>query len=167
MIESRSAHFVVNRAQSTMERLRMSRLTVLCSLLLLSISTAALAQSPCPTQEILGSAAKRSSDLVCVVPQVYGPGGLVGVDNGGPLSCYEVSRGSLPGVEHQQLRSHQCRDRRATQPSAARRPRVRVHLCQWSDAGSDELRTRPGRSRGNSRQAKDFRWRQLRIFRLR
>ena len=65
----------------------MSRLTVLCSLLLLSVSTAALAQSPCPTQEILGSAAKRSSDLVCIVPQVYGPGGLVGVDNGGPLTA--------------------------------------------------------------------------------
>jgi len=67
----------------------MSRLTVLCSLLLVSLSTAALAQSPCPTQEILGSAAKRSSDLVCIVPQVYGPGGLVGVDNGGPLTATE------------------------------------------------------------------------------
>src|SRR5271168_369210 len=65
----------------------MSRLTVLWSLLLLSVSTAALAQSPCPTQEVLGPAAKRSSDLVCVVPQVYGPGGLVGVDNGGPLTA--------------------------------------------------------------------------------
>jgi hypothetical protein len=65
----------------------MSRLTVLCSLLLLSVSTAALAQSPCPTQEIQGSAAKRSSDLVCIVPQVYGPGGLVGIDNGGPLAA--------------------------------------------------------------------------------
>jgi Putative MetA-pathway of phenol degradation len=64
----------------------MSRLTVLCVSLLLSASTAALAQSPCPTQEIQGSAAKRSSDLVCVVPQVYGPGGLVGTDNGGPLT---------------------------------------------------------------------------------
>src|ERR1700723_2436882 len=70
-----------------MERLRMSRLTVLCSLLQISVATAILAQSPCPTQEILGSAAKRSSDLVCVVPQVYGPGGLVGVDNGGPLTA--------------------------------------------------------------------------------
>jgi hypothetical protein len=67
----------------------MSRLTALCGLLLLSASTAALAQSPCPTQEILGSAAKRSSDLVCIVPQVYGPGGLVGVDNGGPLTATE------------------------------------------------------------------------------
>jgi hypothetical protein len=64
----------------------MSRLTVLCSLLLVSLSTVALAQSPCPTQEIQGSAAKRSSDLVCIVPQVYGPGGLVGTDNGGPLT---------------------------------------------------------------------------------
>ena len=63
----------------------MSRLTVLY-MLLVSLSTVALAQSPCPTQEILGSAAKRSSDLVCVVPQVYGPGGLVGTDNGGPLT---------------------------------------------------------------------------------
>jgi hypothetical protein len=69
-----------------MERLKMSRLMVLCSLLIISLSTAVLAQSPCPTQEVLGSAAKRSSDLVCVVPQVYGPGGLVGVDNGGPLT---------------------------------------------------------------------------------
>jgi Putative MetA-pathway of phenol degradation len=65
----------------------MSRLTVLCSLLLVSLSTVALAQSPCPTQEIQGSAAKRSSDLICIVPQVYGPGGLVGVDNGGPLTA--------------------------------------------------------------------------------
>jgi hypothetical protein len=64
----------------------MSRLTVLGSLLFVSLSTVALAQSPCPTQEIQGSAAKRSSDLVCIVPQVYGAGGLVGTDNGGPLT---------------------------------------------------------------------------------
>src|ERR1700685_427390 len=87
MIDSRAPHAVVNRAQSTRRILRMSRLTVLCSLLLVSLSTVALAQSPCPTQEILGSAAKRSPDLVCIVPQVYGPGGLVGVDNGGPLTA--------------------------------------------------------------------------------
>ncbi|MGB8538800.1 MAG: transporter [Acidobacteriaceae bacterium] len=67
----------------------MSRLTVLGSMLFVSLSTVALAQSPCPTQEILGAAAKRSPDLVCVVPQVYGPGGLVGVDNGGPLTATE------------------------------------------------------------------------------
>ena len=67
----------------------MARLTVLGSMLFVSLSTVALAQSPCPTQEILGSAAKRSPDLVCIVPQVYGPGGLVGVDNGGPLTATE------------------------------------------------------------------------------
>jgi hypothetical protein len=55
-------------------------------LLLLTLSAAALALGPCPTGEILGSAATRSSDLVCTVPQVYGPGGLVGTDNGGPLT---------------------------------------------------------------------------------
>lgn len=64
----------------------MSRLTMLGSVLFVSLSTVALAQSPCPTQEILGSAATRSSDLVCIVPQVFGPGGLVGTDNGGPLT---------------------------------------------------------------------------------
>jgi Putative MetA-pathway of phenol degradation len=65
----------------------MSRLRVLTILLPLALSAAALAQGPCPTQEILGTAAKRSSDLVCIVPQVYGPGGLVGTDNGGPLTA--------------------------------------------------------------------------------
>lgn len=47
----------------------------------------ALAQSPCPTQVLLGSAAKDSSDMLCMIPQVYGPGGLVGADNGGPLDA--------------------------------------------------------------------------------
>jgi hypothetical protein len=65
----------------------MSRLRVLTILLPLTLSAAALAQGPCPTQEILGSAAMRSSDLVCIVPQVYGAGGLVGIDNGGPLTA--------------------------------------------------------------------------------
>jgi Putative MetA-pathway of phenol degradation len=55
-------------------------------LLSLTLSAAAFALGPCPTGEILGSAATRSSDLVCTVPQVYGPGGLVGTDNGGPLT---------------------------------------------------------------------------------
>jgi hypothetical protein len=69
-----------------MEKLRMSRLTLPYIFVVLTLSTACFAQSPCPTQEIQGSAAKRSSDLVCIVPQVYGPGGLVGTDNGGPLT---------------------------------------------------------------------------------
>src|ERR1700722_14237171 len=71
-----------------MEKLRMPRLTVFGSLLLLSVSTTALAQSPCPTQD-LSTTPVRSSDPGCVVPQVYGPGGLVGVDHGGPLTTTE------------------------------------------------------------------------------
>jgi hypothetical protein len=45
----------------------------------------ALSQSPCPTQVLLGSSAKDSSQMLCMIPQIYGPGGLVGADNGGPL----------------------------------------------------------------------------------
>ena len=64
----------------------MPRLRLLLFLLPLILSAPAFAASPCPTQEVLGSAAVRSSDLLCIVPQVYGPGGLVGTDNGGPLT---------------------------------------------------------------------------------
>jgi Putative MetA-pathway of phenol degradation len=64
----------------------MSRLRLLLFLLPLLLSPPSFAASPCPTQEVLGSAATRSSDLLCIVPQVYGPGGLVGTDNGGPLT---------------------------------------------------------------------------------
>jgi hypothetical protein len=67
--------------------LRMLRSSLSLILLSLTLSAAAMAQGPCPTGEILGSAATRSSDLVCTVPQVYGPGGLVGTDNGGPLTA--------------------------------------------------------------------------------
>lgn len=42
------------------------------------------AQSPCPTAT-LNPNAVFSSDLVCIVPQLYGPGGLVGTNNAGPL----------------------------------------------------------------------------------
>jgi hypothetical protein len=50
-------------------------------------SQAIYAQSPCPTSVLLDSNAKRSSKLICSVPQVYGPGGMVGTDNGGPLDA--------------------------------------------------------------------------------
>ncbi len=43
--------------------------------------------SPCPTSALLGTAAKRSNDLICQLPQVYGAGGLVGNNNGGPLNA--------------------------------------------------------------------------------
>ena len=45
----------------------------------------AYAQSPCPTAT-LNASAVFSGDLVCLVPQVYGPGGLVGTNNAGPLN---------------------------------------------------------------------------------
>src|SRR5579871_4298185 len=54
--------------------------------LLIMASISCVAQSPCPTQELLGSSAKTSSDMLCLIPQVYGAGGLVGSDNGGPLN---------------------------------------------------------------------------------
>jgi hypothetical protein len=47
-------------------------------------SSAAQTPSPCPTQ-VLHENPSRSPDLVCLVPQVYGAGGLVGATNGGPL----------------------------------------------------------------------------------
>jgi hypothetical protein len=66
----------------------MERVVRLAVLVLLSLaSTFTLAQGPCPTATSTGSASipARSNDLICLVPQVYGPGGLVGVDHGGPL----------------------------------------------------------------------------------
>ena len=53
---------------------------------ILLFSSRAIAQkSPCATQLLNGSSAVSSSDMLCLIPQVYGPGGLVGTDNGGPL----------------------------------------------------------------------------------
>lgn len=43
---------------------------------------------PCPTATSTSANAPTptfSGDLVCLIPQVYGPGGLVGTDHGGPL----------------------------------------------------------------------------------
>lgn len=55
--------------------------------ILLLASTLCLGQGPCPTATSTQSSVipQRSSDLICVVPQIYGPGGLVGTDHGGPL----------------------------------------------------------------------------------
>jgi len=49
------------------------------------LASAAFAQSPCPTAT-LNPNAVFSGDMVCLVPQVYGPGGLVGTNNAGPLN---------------------------------------------------------------------------------
>jgi hypothetical protein len=52
--------------------------------LLLLLSTLSLAQGPCPTATP-SSTATLSKDLICTVSQVYGAGGLVGTNAGGPL----------------------------------------------------------------------------------
>jgi outer membrane putative beta-barrel porin/alpha-amylase len=60
----------------------------LVSVLLLLISTSSVAQGPCPTSTSTDPNApllQRSGDLVCSIPQVYGPGGLVGINKNGPL----------------------------------------------------------------------------------
>src|SRR6266436_8284014 len=58
---------------------------VLLGLVLSSVSS--LAQGPCPTANstATNTVPARSGDLICLVPQVYGGGGLVGTDHGGPL----------------------------------------------------------------------------------
>lgn len=63
----------------------MSKAPVARLLVVLAVSAAALAQSPCPTAT-LNATATFSGDLVCLVPQVYGPGGLVGTNNAGPIN---------------------------------------------------------------------------------
>src|SRR6266550_4112525 len=60
----------------------------LVSVLLLLVSTYSVAQGPCPTSTSTASGTpllQRSGDLVCLVPQAYGPGGLVGSNKNGPL----------------------------------------------------------------------------------
>jgi hypothetical protein len=58
---------------------------VVLGLVLSSISSRA--QGPCPTANSTATTTipTRSGDLICLVPQVYGGGGLVGSDHGGPL----------------------------------------------------------------------------------
>src|SRR5690348_6245035 len=60
---------------------------VLVPFLLLLASTFSFGQGPCPTASSTQSTGtpRLSADLICGVPQLYGPGGLVGTDHGGPL----------------------------------------------------------------------------------
>jgi hypothetical protein len=62
-----------------------ARHLIVISLLLASVLC--FAQGPCPTATSTQTSTipGRSGDLICLVPQVYGPGGLVGTDHGGPL----------------------------------------------------------------------------------
>src|ERR1700730_3530205 len=60
---------------------------VLVVIFLLLGSLCSLAQGPCPTANSTQTTTilPLSGDLICTVPQVYGAGGLVGSDHGGPL----------------------------------------------------------------------------------
>ena len=60
---------------------------VLVSLaLLVKTSSGQTLGGPCPTSNSTNQSIALSSDLICIVPQVYGPGGLVGYNHGGPLN---------------------------------------------------------------------------------
>ncbi len=66
----------------------MARLGRFLAMIVLSLGPVlCLAQGPCPTatSTTTSTIPTRSNNLICLVPQVYGPGGLVGVDHGGPL----------------------------------------------------------------------------------
>src|SRR4029077_20381804 len=66
----------------------MSRAIGRLGLILASLtSTLCFAQGPCPTamSTTTNVIPTRSGTLVCLVPQEFGPGGMVGTDHGGPL----------------------------------------------------------------------------------
>lgn len=80
----------------------MRRLTLLALLLFAAVTALAQAgTSPCPTQ-VLRTNPNKSTDLACLVPQVFGAGGLVGVNNGGPL---DVTRGHAVHFQASSVRS--------------------------------------------------------------
>lgn len=65
----------------------MTKAATFVLILLVSVSTCLTAQSsggPCPTFNAIIST--PSKDLICVVPQIYGPSGLVGDNDFGPLA---------------------------------------------------------------------------------
>jgi hypothetical protein len=79
-----------------------SKVATLIVALALLYSHHSLAQGPCATATI-STNPTLSRDLICIVPQVYGPGGLVGSNNGGPLDATDV--GTFPHVVHFQASS--------------------------------------------------------------
>jgi len=81
----------------------MSKAATFVLILFVTLSTSSHAQTiggPCPTSNSTKQTISAvSSDLICVVPQVYGPGGLVGTPNNGPLGSTENSA-SFPHAVH-------------------------------------------------------------------
>jgi hypothetical protein len=67
----------------------------------LSTSSQAQVGGPCPTSNSTKQTiSSRSHDLICVVQQVYGPGGLVGVPNNGPLGSTDQSTAAFKHSVH-------------------------------------------------------------------
>src|ERR1700758_4669406 len=82
----------------------MSKAATFVVVLFVLWSTTLLGQTvggPCPTsnstQQFIAAA---SPALICVVPQVYGPGGLVGVPNNGPLGSTDQSSSAFKHLVH-------------------------------------------------------------------
>lgn len=83
---------------------------VSCVLIVLLTSAAPMAGQklggPCPTSNSTNqNISTISSDLICLVPQVYGPGGLVGVDNNGPLGSTNQNSAAFKHSVHFQAAS--------------------------------------------------------------
>jgi hypothetical protein len=81
-----------------------------CALLTLALfSSVALGQTvggPCPTSNSTNQLITTiSPNLICLVPQVYGPGGLVGADNNGPLGSTNLNSAALKHSVHFQASS--------------------------------------------------------------
>ena len=81
-----------------------------CALItLVFLSTPSLGQTlggPCPTSNSTNqNISAVSPDLICLVPQVYGPGGLVGADNNGPLGSTNQNSSAFKHSVHFQTAS--------------------------------------------------------------
>jgi hypothetical protein len=85
----------------------MSRAATFVLILFATLSTSSQAQTvggPCPTSNSTNQNIALSNTSICVVPQVYGPGGLVGFPNNGPLGSTQNSA-TFPHAVHFQTAS--------------------------------------------------------------
>jgi hypothetical protein len=83
----------------------MSKVATFVLVILALLATASRAQTtvggPCPTSNSTNQTISSiSRDLICIVPQVYGAGGLVGVDHNGPLGSTDQASASFKHNVH-------------------------------------------------------------------
>ncbi len=88
----------------------MSKVATFVLVLLALLSAAAQGQTavggPCPTSNSTNQKISSiSKDLVCIVPQVYGAGGLVGVNHNGPLGSTDQASAAFKHNVHFQAAS--------------------------------------------------------------